>query len=257
MKIGSLFSGIGGLELGLEAAGLGETVWQVERDPFCLRVLAKRWPLATRFNDVRSVGASNLTPVDLICGGFPCQDISGAGKGAGLAGDRSGLWSEFARIVGECAPWWVVVENVSSGAVKWVDPVVSELGRLGYESLPVPLSGEDVGAPHRRERIFIVARRLVSDTRREQLRLERQRESGGRPHRVRPQGDEVPPADGPGRGVDRWEADTPWAFEPGVGRVADGVPSRAHRLRALGNSVVPQCAEVIGWIVRTLHEERP
>ena len=101
VKIGSLFSGIGGLELGLEWAGVGHTVWQVERDPFCRSILARHWPSAARFDDVRTVGAHNLEPVDVICGGFPCQDISYAGKGLGLAGERSGLWYEFARIIGE------------------------------------------------------------------------------------------------------------------------------------------------------------
>ena len=94
--IGSLFSGIGGLELGLELAGVGHTVWQVECDPFCRQVLAKHWPKTERFDDVRNVGKHNLKYVDVICGGFPCQDISYAGKGAGLAGKRSGLWYEYA-----------------------------------------------------------------------------------------------------------------------------------------------------------------
>jgi DNA (cytosine-5)-methyltransferase 1 len=108
LTIDSLFSGIGGLEIGLEWAGLGPVLWQVERDPFCLRKLAWRYPDAARFDDVKSVGAANLAPVDLICGGFPCQDVSSAGKRVGLAGARSGLWYEFARIVGEMRPRWVI-----------------------------------------------------------------------------------------------------------------------------------------------------
>jgi DNA (cytosine-5)-methyltransferase 1 len=157
MRIGSLFSGIGGLELGLEWAGLGETAWQVEKSDFCRHILRRHWPGVARFEDVRDVGAHNLAPVDLICGGFPCQDVSSAGKGAGLAGERSGLWYQFARIVGELRPAWVVVENVASGASRWVDAVVRGLGQLGYETLPLPVSAEDVGAPHRRARIFLVA----------------------------------------------------------------------------------------------------
>ena len=157
LSIGSLFSGIGGLELGLEWAGLGPTVWQVEQDPFCQRVLAKHWPDAQRFDDVRTVGASNLGPVDLICGGFPCQDLSYAGKGAGLAGARSGLWTEYARIVGELLPRFVVVENVAALAARGLDRVLGDLAALGYDAVWLPVRAADVGAPHRRERLFIVA----------------------------------------------------------------------------------------------------
>lgn len=174
MRLGSLFSGIGGLELGLEQAGLGHTVWQVEQDAYCRSVLAQHWPNAERFTDVRTVGAANLAPVDVICGGFPCQDVSSAGKRAGLAGARSGLWYEFARIVGELRPSIVIVENVASGASKWVDAVRGDLEQLGYESLPVPLSAADVGAPHERSRIFIVAYA-------NSVQLRHQQRGGGRP----------------------------------------------------------------------------
>lgn len=113
--IGSLFSGIGGLELGLERAGLGPVLWQVEIDPFCRKILAKHWPNAKRFEDVEAIDPSDLPAVDLVCGGFPCQDLSVAGKGAGLGGDRSGLWFQFARIVAGTKPRHVVVENVAHG----------------------------------------------------------------------------------------------------------------------------------------------
>lgn len=111
MNVGSLFAGIGGFDLGLERAGM-RVAWQVELDPCCRAVLARHFPEARRYEDVCEVGAKSLAPVDLICGGFPCQDLSPAGKGAGLAGARSGLWAEFARIVRELRPRYVVVENV-------------------------------------------------------------------------------------------------------------------------------------------------
>lgn len=173
-SIGGLFAGIGGLELGLERAGLGPTIWQVERDAACRKVLARHWPAALRYDDVRRVGASTLLPVDLICGGFPCQDVSSAGARAGLAGARSGLWFEFARIVAECCPRWVVVENVASGAHAWVDTVQRDLGKCGYASLPLPIAASDVGAPHRRARIFVLACRPLADTdvRREHVQSE-------------------------------------------------------------------------------------
>ena len=103
LTVGSLFAGIGGFDLGLERAGF-DIRWQVEIDPFCRAVLAKHWPQVKRYEDVRTVGAHNLERVDVVCGGFPCQDISDAGLRAGIDGKRSGLWSEMARLTGELRP---------------------------------------------------------------------------------------------------------------------------------------------------------
>jgi hypothetical protein len=111
--MGSLFAGIGGFDLGFERAGF-KTRWQVEIDPYCQKVLAKNFPEAERFGDIRECGSHNLKPVDVICGGFPCQDISYAGLGKGIDGERSGLWSEFARIIHELRPPYVLVENVAA-----------------------------------------------------------------------------------------------------------------------------------------------
>jgi DNA (cytosine-5)-methyltransferase 1 len=248
MRIGSLFSGIGGLELGLERAGFGPVIWQVEQNPYCKRVLGKHWPEAERFDDVCAVGVSNLARVDLVCGGFPCQDVSSAGKGKGLAGDRSGLWREFARVVGELEPEWVVVENVASGVSRWFDEVVRNLEERGYGVLPVPLSAFDVGAPHKRSRMFLVA--YARGIGREAMQSEMANPDGMRELQsdggVRDERRRLGNSGGSPRG---W-----WATEPGVGRVADGIPDRSHRLRALGNAVVPQCAEVIGWMIRELAE---
>lgn len=156
MRIGSLFAGIGGFELGLEWAGVGHTVWQVERDPFCRAVLARHWPEAERFEDVCTVGVANLAPVDVICGGFPCQDISYAGKGAGLDGERSGLWFEFARIVREMGPRFVVVENVSALLTRGLDAVLGTLASLGFDAEWCCVRASDVGARHRRDRVFLI-----------------------------------------------------------------------------------------------------
>lgn len=157
LRIGSLFSGIDGLGLGLERAGLGDVVWQVEKDEWCRGVLATHWPGAERFDDVCTVGATTLAPVDVICGGFPCQDVSGAGKGAGLSGARSGLWYEYRRIIGELQPAACVVENVNSGARRWLPHVRRDLHLLGYRTRAYALSAFDVGAPHLRRRVFVVA----------------------------------------------------------------------------------------------------
>jgi len=155
LTIGSLFSGIGGLELGLERATGARTIWQVERDPFCQRVLAKHWPDATRYDDVCT--ASALPFVDVMCGGFPCQDISVAGKGAGIDGERSGLWREYARIIDETKPRTVVVENVAVIASRGLARVLHDLAGLGYMGTWGVVAAASVGAPHLRRRLFVVA----------------------------------------------------------------------------------------------------
>ena len=159
MICGSLFSGVGLFELGLIWSGLVSRVaWQVEIDPFCRAVLAGHYPETDRsIVDVRKAGSATLSPVDVICGGFPCQDVSGAGKGAGLAGERSGLWYEYRRIVGELRPRIAIVENVASGKKRWLCEVRSDLHALGYRTRALQISAADVGLPHRRERVFVVA----------------------------------------------------------------------------------------------------
>lgn len=301
MRIGSLFSGIGGLELGLERAGLGHTVWQVEIDPFCRAVLARHWPQVERHVDIKEASASTLAPVDLICGGFPCQDVSAAGKGAGLDGERSGLWYEYRRIVAELRPRLVVVENVASGARRWVDTVCDGLDALGYRPRPFALSAADVGAPHLRRRVFVVADAIGVELRNEQggsggpcrageaepgnarsaghadprtcslansdgggregqrlgRLLDGQREALGDDAHGRSGANAWPPFRGDVDGWRRWlEAGNPAPAIPAVRGNPDGF-SRGldkRRLRALGNAVVPQCAEVIGRLIREMGE---
>lgn len=156
--MGSLFSGIGGLELGLERAGFGPVAWQVECNPYARKVLAKHWPNVDRsVEDVRLGTAQSLSPVGLICGGFPCQDVSTAGKGAGLTGARSGLWYEYLRILSELRPACAVIENVASGARRWLPHVRRDLHLLGYRTRALALSAFDIGAPHMRRRVFVLA----------------------------------------------------------------------------------------------------
>jgi DNA (cytosine-5)-methyltransferase 1 len=157
VRIGSLFSGIGGLELGLERAGVGSVTWQVEINDYCRKVLARHWPNVTRHKDIKEVGKHNLTAVNLICGGFPCQDVSVAGKGAGLSGERSGLWFEFLRVIQQLQPSWVVIENVSGGKRRWLPTVRHNLQDAGYQSTAIQISAFNVGAPHKRERVFVLA----------------------------------------------------------------------------------------------------
>ena len=157
MTFGSLFAGIGGFDLGLERAGM-VCKWQVELDDYASRVLAKHWPNVPRHDDVRTFPTADRDwAVDLICGGFPCQDISVAGKGAGLAGERSGLWYEFARIIGDIRPRYVVVENVAALLNRGMGTVLGDLSSLGYDAEWHVIPASAVGAPHRRDRVWIVA----------------------------------------------------------------------------------------------------
>jgi len=161
LAIGSLFSGIGGLELGLEHATGGRVCWQVERDAWCRDVLAKHWPDAVRYDDVCTV--NGLPAVDLICGGFPCQDVSLAGKRAGFAGERSSLWREYRRIIADVGPRLVFVENVPGLLTAddgWAfGEVLGDLAALGFDATWDMFRASDVGAPHRRERLFLLAYR--------------------------------------------------------------------------------------------------
>jgi DNA (cytosine-5)-methyltransferase 1 len=297
---GSLFAGIGGFDLGFERAGI-KTVWQVEIDDYCRRVLAKHWPDAQRFSDIRECGKHNLPWVDILSGGFPCQDISNAGKRAGIDGERSGLWSEYARIICELRPRFVVVENVAALLNRGMERVLGDLAQIGYDAEWQSIRASDVGAPHRRERIWIVAypgstllaypRCQHFDVQQPLPRVYEPSGSGevavsisdrggcGRPHNSvqidRPVifrgwnalddagtmgvSESVPHDDGTGfaqlqrQRSTAWSsgrtipyADAWWEIEPGVDRVADGIPDVVDRLRGLGNAVVPQIAEWIG-----------
>lgn len=161
MRVLSLFAGIGGFDLGLERTGGFETVAFCEIDPFCQRVLAKHWPNVPCYPDVKELTSERLAAdgiaVDLICGGFPCQDISLAGNGAGLAGERSGLWYEYARLVGELRPRYVIVENVAALLGRGLDAVLGSMASLGYDAEWHCIPASAVGAPHRRDRLWIVA----------------------------------------------------------------------------------------------------
>jgi DNA (cytosine-5)-methyltransferase 1 len=166
LRHGSLFSGAGGFDVGLEWAGF-ETVWQVEKDDFNLKVLRKHWPDVPKFTDVRECGDGRkhqLEPVDIISGGFPCQDVSSAGKRRGLGTpdnptERSGLWFEFRRIVGEQRSRWVLIENVYRLKSNGADQVLADMEHLGYACWANVVGAENFGAPHERKRVWILCRR--------------------------------------------------------------------------------------------------
>jgi DNA (cytosine-5)-methyltransferase 1 len=235
-----LFSGIGGFSLGLERSGAFKTVAFCEIDPFCRKVLAKHWPEVPQYDDIRTLTADRLAAdgiaVDANCGGFPCQDISVAGKGAGLEGERSGLWSHFHRLIGEIRPRVAIVENVANllagpefkpGA--WFGRVLGDLAEIGFDAEWDYLPASALGARHHRGRVWITA---YSDT------------DSLRPQRLRPAACRAwPEQQFEGLVQDQLRVSVPAGKSGGV---ADGVPDRSHRLKALGNSVVPQIPELIG-----------
>lgn len=245
IRIGSLFTGIGGLDLGLEMAFaeagiLARVEYQVEIDPFCRAVLAKHWPNVPRFEDVQT---ESLPDADLLCGGFPCQDLSVAGRGAGLTGKRSQLWWDYARHIARIHPAVAIVENVSHGRGRWLPYVRRDLCRLGYRTRAVQVSARDVGAPHLRERVFVIAYAHG-----EPLRLQQQR-LAARPSRgVRDGKKTLAPHDGlPGHVAGA----SNWAPRPCIRGMDDGFPRGMDndRNRTLGNAAVPQAAQVIGRII--------
>lgn len=240
MKVGSLFSGIGGLDLGLERAGMS-VVWQCESDPYCRAVLRKHWPEVPCYRDVREIELGlpwpqSPEPVDLICGGFPCQPVSFAGKQLAQADERW-LWPEFARVLRLLRPRFALVENVPGLLARGMGDVLGDLAELGFDAEWSLLPACAVGASHTRERVFIVAYPAGLDG---DARGRLGASSGGRAS--------VEPRGLLGVRVDRSrEARDEWLErEPDVARMVTRIPDRTHRLECLGNSVVPQVAEWIG-----------
>lgn len=233
MNVLSLFAGIGGLDLGLERAGM-RVVGQVEIDQFCRSVLARHWPEVPRHDDVRTAAdwwAGEPRPaVHVIAGGFPCQPVSQAGKRLAQDDDRW-LWPAMEQVIAAVRPGWVLWENVPGLLARGLDVVHADLVRLGYRHRVGWASACAVGAPHPRRRLFGVAHAAGQ---------------GCHARRAQPALGDVPRPAGvraePAR-VDRW------AVEPRLGRVAHGLPGRVDRVRALGNAVVPQVAEHIGRLI--------
>lgn len=247
---GSLFAGIGGFDLGLERCGL-VCKWQVEIDPFCRQVLAKHWPSVPRHDDVTTFPPGDWTDealaVDLICAGWPCQDISKAGKGAGLDGSQSRLFFDAVRIARQLKTRWVVLENVPTLFLRGFADVLRTLAEGGFNVRWEMLSAAAVGAPHLRRRLFLLCE--LADTARG--RMERH---GSAWQQVAQMAivKELPRRQSARGGTSNWST------EPGVARMAarfSGGMDRhqwKNRVKSLGNSVVPQCVEELcqrwGWV---------
>lgn len=298
MRIVSLFSGIGGLELGFKWAGLGEVVAQVELDPLCHQVLERNWPRAKRFFDIRHVSASDFAPSPspalsareastaatqaqaestgfnggpapasasttdtLYCGGFPCQDISRRGSGHGIHGAQSGLWAEYRRLVAEGRPRWVVIDNSAQLVRRGLAVVLADLAALGYAVWWDCIPAAAVGAPHLRDRVFIVAR--LAYAARPVLGAKGQGKHPG-PPKARKQAR----TDDRGGSLCTAQRDC----ESRLARLGDGFPARLYesprpteaprtaapppgfrkRHRMIGNAVVPQAAYVIGCAIKQI-----
>lgn len=278
MKVLDLFSGIGGFSLGLEWAGM-ETIAMCEKDAFCRQILAKHWPDIPIHEDIRSLDGSQYKSVDVICGGFPCQPYSQAGRQLGNKDDRD-LWSEMFRIIQESCPTWVIGENVSGFIGMALDDVCADLEDEGYQVQSFVIPACAVEARHRRDRCWIVAHADENDWRRGDCTISQDGRSRVE-HRSGSEGQSfgqsnTAMADTTGERVQGlWtggeqesyahaqslvplcegQEPTPtnWQVEPCVDRVVDGLPNRVDRIKSLGNAVVPQLVQRIGEIIYANH----
>ena len=284
LKILDLFSGLGGFSLGLERTGHFETVAFCDNDKYSNLLLQKHWKGVKIYNDVKELKGEEIIKehgtIDIVVGGFPCQPFSIAGARKGTDDNRH-LWPEMFRIIKELKPRWVIGENVKglvnlqNGLV--FETVCTDLEGEGYEVRAFNIPAAGVGAPHRRERIWIVAnsRRTLrqgtelrekneDETRKENAdqhqrsnspsksnvanaNSERQQEQC-RTESVQKEGNEPQRSSSQARHAG-------WESEPDVGRVANGIPGRVHRLKALGNSIVPKIAEEIGRAIMKAENE--
>lgn len=238
LKFGSLFSGVGGFDLGFERAGMA-CKWQVEIDDYCRRVLAKHWPNVPRYGDIKELTGEELEPVDVICGGFPCQPVSLAGKRLGQSDERW-LWPEFYRVVCTVRPRFVIVENVSGLLSDGLEYVLGDLAASGYDAEWQSIPASAFGAPHIRERIWIVAYPVSIGWNQRQIFSVHSGKSISKwtsgDKKINPNNH-------------AWNGDSATSKLQAIARnvgMVDGVPARVDRLRALGNAVVPQVAEWLG-----------
>ena len=282
-RVLDLFAGIGGFSLGLERTGGFSTSAFCEIDEKCRKVLRKHWQDVPIYEDVTELSIERLeadgTVPTVITGGFPCQDISLAGKGKGIIGERSGLWSEMFRLIRDVRPAWAIAENVSALRSKGLALVLQNFSEIGYcaEWHCIPASA--IGAPHQRDRIWIIARPNPDRGRLTEF---------GKPHgepdqKGTPFGDNLgglcaDVADTDQQRLEGWyspimqkcasqlfagqrgtragELSNHWQTESGIQRVVDGVPGRVDRLKQIGNAVVPQIPQMIGSAILEAEKEQ-
>jgi DNA (cytosine-5)-methyltransferase 1 len=245
VKVLDTFSGIGGIARGFEMSGCGyENVGFCEIEPYPRQILQKHWPGSWIHDDIRTLKGTTVRQrcgsIDVITGGFPCQDISTAGKAAGIGTQeeptgRSGLFWELLRLVREVRPRWILFENVSNLRTKGADAILAAMEPEGYTCWPFVAGAWSVGARHKRDRVWIVGVRTED--------LDNAERSGrtisAAEVKTKPNSNGTEDGLLVTSGLDGLSIN--WSIEPAVGRVADGVPNQLDRIKSLGNAVVPQC----------------
>jgi DNA (cytosine-5)-methyltransferase 1 len=288
IRVLDLFSGIGGFSLGLERTGGFETAAFCEVEPFCQSVLQKHWPDVPIYNDIKTIREEFKDgPVDLICGGYPCQPFSVAGSQRGEKDDRH-LWPEMFECIREYRPRWIIGENVAGHIKLGLDTVLSDLESEGYTTRAFSIPACAINAPHKRERVWIVgnAEHNGSSTTKKSRGADTSgdhnqegKEKASQPERASRSrgnedvangdteglqgGQETRDAESQGQGGDKllarcskrkpWEN---WTTEPNVGRMAHGIPDRVDRIKSLGNSLVPQIVEMIGYAILEVDNDK-
>lgn len=267
MLVGSLFSGIGGIDLGLEQAGM-KVAWQAEVDPYCCRVLAKHWPDVPNLGDVTQVDWSTVPAVDVLAGGYPCQPFSLAGARKGTNDPRH-LWPYFADAIRVLRPRWVLLENVAGHLTLGFGDVLADLAAAGYDAEWQCIPAAAFGAPHKRDRLWVCAYPTQPEWGSQEFKGVASRTGTTEPRKLG--GTRLANVSDPnseGRHA-TWSASPKvfgsqaqqrlarrvssswrhWATEPTVGRVAYGIPNRLDQLRGLGNAVVPQIVHYLGELI--------
>jgi DNA (cytosine-5)-methyltransferase 1 len=274
LTVGSLFSGIGGFDLGLERAGM-KVIWQSEIDQFANKVLKKHWPDVPNLGDITKVDWSKIERPDVICGGYPCQPFSTAGKRGGTDDPRH-LWPAMHNAICVLRPRYALMENVRGHLSLGFSRVLGDLAEIGYDAEWQVIPAAAVGAPHKRDRVFIVAYPNNAGVGTHRRKVQRQKPSREQKRQIIPQhvfsrrSSEMANADSEFLGQygssgdvanesrqrhdqrERQKTDDLgqwWEIEPNVGRVANGVSDRVDRLKGLGNAIVPQVAELVGALV--------
>ena len=287
-----LFSGIGGFALA------AEWVWKdkldivgfCEIEEYAQKVLHKNFPQVPIYEDIQELNGKDFNNIDLITGGFPCQDISIAGKGAGIEGERSGLWSEMCRIISEVRPKYAIIENVPMLIHRGLKRVLCDLAEIGYDAEWQVIGADDVGAWHRRKRIWIVAYPRCSSRNegskkqrgiRRQSKKRNTRNKSSRPGEAQFSTNGLSNTNGKrlfsttssrnngkkgqkptneqfarqNTSRTRGRLSSYWTTEPNVGRVAHGISNRVDRLKGIGNAIVPQVAALIMERVKNASQE--